>query len=75
MFKSVYLFFILSLVEEIKEKCSGVSLENDHVYMNTTFEELSNYIVLRSRGITDEEPFIFDEVMKSLLLNILLLIE
>lgn len=53
---------VVRLVEEIKEKCSGVSLENDHVYMNTTFEELSNYVVLRSRGITDEEPLVFDAV-------------
>lgn len=64
-------FFFLSLVEEIKEKCSGVSLENDHVYMNTTFEELSNYVVLRSRGITDEEPLVFDAVKNRLSLNLL----
>ncbi|XP_029642163.1 cytosolic 10-formyltetrahydrofolate dehydrogenase isoform X1 [Octopus sinensis] len=53
---------VVRLVEEIKEKCGGVALENEHIYMNTTFAELSNYIILRSRGITDEEPFEFDAV-------------
>uniref|UniRef100_A0A0L8GLQ4 10-formyltetrahydrofolate dehydrogenase n=1 Tax=Octopus bimaculoides TaxID=37653 RepID=A0A0L8GLQ4_OCTBM len=53
---------VVRMVEEIKEKCGGVALENEHIYMNTTFAELSNYIILRSRGITDEEPFEFDAV-------------
>ena len=37
------------LVEEVRER-AGVSLENDDVYMNTTFESFINTVVLKSRG-------------------------
>jgi len=50
------------LIEEIKEKCNGVTLQNEDVYMNTTFEDLSNCLVKRNRGIDDKEPLVFDAV-------------
>jgi formyltetrahydrofolate dehydrogenase len=50
------------LIEEIKEKCSGLTLQNEDVYMNTTFEDLSNCLVKRNRGIDDKEPLVFDAV-------------
>ena len=37
------------LVEEVREN-TGVELENDDVYMNTTFEGFINTVVLKSRG-------------------------
>ncbi|CAG2215509.1 ALDH1L [Mytilus edulis] len=53
---------VVRLIEEIKQKCNGVALENEDVYMNTTFEDLSNCLVKRNRGIDDKEPLVFDAV-------------
>lgn len=54
------------LIEEIKQKCNGVALENEDVYMNTSFEDLSNCLVKRNRGIDDKEPLVFDAVSCSM---------
>ncbi|KAL4217352.1 Mitochondrial 10-formyltetrahydrofolate dehydrogenase [Mactra antiquata] len=53
---------VVRLVEEVKEKCNGVSLENDDVYMNTVFEDFCTCVIKRGRGIEDKEPFVFDAV-------------
>ncbi|XP_052266666.1 cytosolic 10-formyltetrahydrofolate dehydrogenase-like isoform X1 [Dreissena polymorpha] len=53
---------VVRLVEEVKEKCNGVSLENDDVYMNTVFEDFCMCVVKRGRGIEEKEPFVFDAV-------------
>ncbi|XP_052084135.1 cytosolic 10-formyltetrahydrofolate dehydrogenase-like isoform X1 [Mytilus californianus] len=53
---------VVRLIEEIKQKCNGVALENEDVYMNTTFEDLSNCLVKRNRGIDDKEPLVFEAV-------------
>lgn len=37
------------LIEEIKDK-TGVALENDDVYMSTTFGDFMHTLVTRSRG-------------------------
>ncbi len=37
------------MVEEVRDK-TGVALENDDVYMNTTFEAFMNTVVIKSRG-------------------------
>ena len=42
------------LVEEVRED-TGVELENDEVYMNTTFESFINTVVLKSRGADSVE--------------------
>ena len=49
-------------MEEVKQKCGGVRLENDDVYMNTEFEDFTSLVVRRGRGIEDKEPFTFDAV-------------
>ncbi|XP_069142725.1 cytosolic 10-formyltetrahydrofolate dehydrogenase-like isoform X1 [Argopecten irradians] len=53
---------VVRLVEEVKEKCNGTTLQNEDVYMNTTFEDFSSCVIRRSRGIEDKEPFVFDAV-------------
>ncbi|XP_060582139.1 cytosolic 10-formyltetrahydrofolate dehydrogenase-like isoform X2 [Ruditapes philippinarum] len=53
---------VVRLVEEVKEKCNGISLENDDVYMNTVFEDFCTCVIKRGRGIEDKEPFVFDSV-------------
>ena len=54
--------YVNRLVEEVKQKCGGVRLENDDVYMNTEFEDFTSLVVRRGRGIEDKEPFTFDAV-------------
>ncbi|XP_054722223.1 mitochondrial 10-formyltetrahydrofolate dehydrogenase-like [Uloborus diversus] len=39
---------VARLVEEIKEKC-GITIENENVYMATTFEEFVKSVILRQR--------------------------
>jgi len=48
-------------VEEVKERCN-VSLENDDVYMATSFDELIRSIVLIGRGIGTKKELVFDAV-------------
>lgn len=50
------------LVEEVREKCNDIRLQNEDVYMNTTFEDFLNCVIRRGRGIEDKEPFEFDAV-------------
>ena len=50
------------LVEEVKQKCGGVQLENEDVYMATTFEEFVKRVVLVSRGVTDTKELVYDAV-------------
>jgi formyltetrahydrofolate dehydrogenase len=52
----------IRLVEEVKEKCNGVSLENEDVYMNAGFEDFAGCVIRRFRGIEDKEPFTYDAV-------------
>ena len=49
LLNKVFLTMLHRLVEEVKEK-TGVALENDDVYMSTTFESFINTVVLKSRG-------------------------
>jgi len=41
---------VVRLIEEIKEKCDGLAIENDDVYMNTKFSDFVQMLVLKSRG-------------------------
>lgn len=52
----------IRLVEEVKEKCNGVSLQNEDVYMNAGFEDFASCVIRRFRGIEDKEPFTYDAV-------------
>ncbi|KAJ8302046.1 hypothetical protein KUTeg_021033, partial [Tegillarca granosa] len=53
---------VVRLVEEVKEKCNGISLQNEDVYMNTGFEDFVNCVIRRGRGIEDKEEFTYDAV-------------
>lgn len=61
--KLIILFDLdIRLVEEVKEKCNGVSLQNEDVYMNAGFEDFASCVIRRFRGIEDKEPFTYDAV-------------
>ena len=53
----------LRLVEEVKDLC-GVSLENEEVYMNTSFEDFTNLVILKGRGAGGgQEEVVFNKVV------------
>ena len=54
------------LIEEVKEKCGGVALENEDVYMATEYKDFVKAVVMRSRGISTKKPFTYDAVSLSL---------
>lgn len=50
------------LVEEVKQKCSGVQLQNEDVYMATTFQDFVQMFVRKLRGEDQEEELVVDYV-------------
>lgn len=52
---------VTRLVEEVKEKCPGIVLVNEDVYMATTFDEFVTKAVIVGRGGLEEE-FTYDAV-------------
>ncbi|KAG2459914.1 AL1L2 dehydrogenase, partial [Polypterus senegalus] len=56
---------VVRLVEEIKEKCNGLQLQNEDVYMATTYEEFIQMVVRKLRGEDKEEEIIIDHVTKN----------
>lgn len=50
------------LVEEIKQKCGGVQLQNEDVYMATSFQEFIQMFVRHLRGEDQEEELIINYV-------------
>lgn len=50
------------LVEEIKQKCGGVQLQNEDVYMATSFQEFIQMFVRRLRGEDQEEELVINYV-------------
>ncbi|XP_048482289.1 cytosolic 10-formyltetrahydrofolate dehydrogenase isoform X1 [Plutella xylostella] len=52
---------VVRLVEEIKE-IAGLELQNEDVYMNTTFEEFFNTAVLKARGGSATKEITYDGV-------------
>ncbi|XP_043564547.1 cytosolic 10-formyltetrahydrofolate dehydrogenase-like [Chiloscyllium plagiosum] len=61
----VRILFVLAvcrLVEEIKLKCQGLQLQNEDVYMATTFGDLTQTLVKKLRGEDDEEELPIDYV-------------
>lgn len=50
------------LVEEVKQKCSGVQLQNEDVYMATTFQDFIQMFVRKLRGEDQEEELVVDYV-------------
>ncbi|XP_051974459.1 mitochondrial 10-formyltetrahydrofolate dehydrogenase isoform X1 [Xyrauchen texanus] len=55
---------VVRLVEEVKQKCSGVQLQNEDVYMATTFQSFIQMFVRRLRGEDQEEELVIDYVTK-----------
>uniref|UniRef100_A0A4W3JXR8 10-formyltetrahydrofolate dehydrogenase n=1 Tax=Callorhinchus milii TaxID=7868 RepID=A0A4W3JXR8_CALMI len=53
---------VIRLVEEIKLRCNGLQLQNEDVYMATTFEEFMQMLVRKLRGEDDEEEMVIDYV-------------
>lgn len=61
----LFLFYdllLVRLVEEVKQKCGGVQLQNEDVYMATSFQEFIQMFVRRLRGEDQEEELVIDYV-------------
>ena len=57
--------FSCRLVEEVKIKC-GVSLQNEDVYMATSFDEFVKKVVMIGRGITGKKEFTYEAVEREI---------
>uniref|UniRef100_A0A8C8F946 10-formyltetrahydrofolate dehydrogenase n=1 Tax=Oncorhynchus tshawytscha TaxID=74940 RepID=A0A8C8F946_ONCTS len=55
---------VVRLVEEIKQKCAGLQLQNEDVYMATTFQDFIQMFVRRLRGEDQEEEMVIDYATK-----------
>lgn len=53
-------------MEEVKELCDGVELENEDVYMATTFKDFIQLLVRKLRGDDKESECIVDYVSSGL---------
>ena len=54
--------YIFRLVEEIKEKCGGIEMINEEVYMNSSFGDFARAVVLKSRGVGLKDEIKYDAV-------------
>lgn len=50
------------LVEEVKQKCPHIQLQNEDVYMATTFQDFIQLLVRKLRGEDQEEELLIDYV-------------
>uniref|UniRef100_A0A8C8IB73 10-formyltetrahydrofolate dehydrogenase n=1 Tax=Oncorhynchus tshawytscha TaxID=74940 RepID=A0A8C8IB73_ONCTS len=57
---------VVRLVEEVKLRASGCQLQNEDVYMNTTFQDFIQMCVKKLRGEDDEEELVVDYVEKNI---------
>ncbi|XP_060745088.1 mitochondrial 10-formyltetrahydrofolate dehydrogenase [Tachysurus vachellii] len=57
---------VVRLVEEIKQKCGGVQLQNEDVYMATSFQEFMQMFVRRLRGDDQEEELVISYATKDI---------
>uniref|UniRef100_A0A8C3YUC7 10-formyltetrahydrofolate dehydrogenase n=1 Tax=Catagonus wagneri TaxID=51154 RepID=A0A8C3YUC7_9CETA len=55
---------VARLVEEIRQKCGGLQLQNEDVYMATRFEDFIQKVVRKLRGEDQEEELVVDYVSK-----------
>uniref|UniRef100_A0A668AI18 10-formyltetrahydrofolate dehydrogenase n=1 Tax=Myripristis murdjan TaxID=586833 RepID=A0A668AI18_9TELE len=55
---------VVRLVEEVKQRCGGVQLQNEDVYMATTFQDFIQMFVRRLRGEDQEEELVIDYATK-----------
>lgn len=56
-------------MEEIRQKCGGLQLQNEDVYMATKFEDFIQKVVRKLRGEEEEVELEVDYVSVSLMLN------
>uniref|UniRef100_A0AAX7UCV9 10-formyltetrahydrofolate dehydrogenase n=1 Tax=Astatotilapia calliptera TaxID=8154 RepID=A0AAX7UCV9_ASTCA len=57
---------VVRLVEEVKLRASSCQLQNEDVYMNTTFQDFIQMCVRKLRGEDDEEELVVDYVEKNI---------
>ncbi|XP_069499493.1 cytosolic 10-formyltetrahydrofolate dehydrogenase isoform X1 [Ambystoma mexicanum] len=57
---------VVRLVEEVKLKCNGLQLQNEDVYMATTFGEFIQMLVRRLRGEDGKEELLIDYVERNI---------
>ncbi|XP_011830900.1 PREDICTED: mitochondrial 10-formyltetrahydrofolate dehydrogenase [Mandrillus leucophaeus] len=55
---------VARLVEEIRQKCGGLQLQNEDVYMATKFEDFIQKVVRKLRGEDQETELVVDYVSK-----------
>lgn len=55
---------VVRLVEEIRQKCGGLQLQNEDVYMATKFEDFIQKVVRKRRGEDEEPELVVDHVLK-----------
>ncbi|KAI5213150.1 Mitochondrial 10-Formyltetrahydrofolate Dehydrogenase [Manis pentadactyla] len=55
---------VVRLVEEIRQKCGGLQLQNEDVYMATKFEDFIQKVVRKLRGEDEEAELVVDHVLK-----------
>ncbi|XP_012905945.1 cytosolic 10-formyltetrahydrofolate dehydrogenase isoform X2 [Mustela putorius furo] len=56
---------VVRLVEEVKELCDGLELENEDIYMATTFGDFIQLLVRKLRGDDKDNKCIIDYVEKA----------
>ncbi|XP_006871137.1 PREDICTED: mitochondrial 10-formyltetrahydrofolate dehydrogenase isoform X1 [Chrysochloris asiatica] len=57
---------VARLVEEIRQKCGGLQLQNEDVYMASKFEDFIQKVVRKLRGEDEETELIVDYVSKEI---------
>uniref|UniRef100_A0A671UAY0 10-formyltetrahydrofolate dehydrogenase n=1 Tax=Sparus aurata TaxID=8175 RepID=A0A671UAY0_SPAAU len=57
---------VVRLVEEVKLQASSCQLQNEDVYMNTTFQEFIQMCIRKLRGEDDKEELVVDYVEKNI---------
>ncbi|XP_002711492.2 mitochondrial 10-formyltetrahydrofolate dehydrogenase [Oryctolagus cuniculus] len=55
---------VVRLVEEIRQKCGGLQLQNEDVYLATRFEDFIQKVVRKLRGEDQEAELVVDYVSK-----------
>ncbi|XP_054430413.1 mitochondrial 10-formyltetrahydrofolate dehydrogenase [Pteronotus mesoamericanus] len=55
---------VVRLVEEIRQKCGGLQLQNEDVYMATKFEDFIQKVVRKLRGEDQEAELVVDYVSR-----------
>ncbi|XP_023274510.1 mitochondrial 10-formyltetrahydrofolate dehydrogenase [Seriola lalandi dorsalis] len=55
---------VVRLVEEVKQKCAGVQLQNEDVYMSPSFQDFIQMFVRKLRGEDQEEELVIDYATK-----------